>query len=41
MVIESPGFNAGRGLKHADEQDRHEDGLESPGFNAGRGLKPE
>ena len=36
---ESPGFNAGRGLKLSRHCDTVNDLAESPGFNAGRGLK--
>ena len=37
---ESPGFNAGRGLKPSSISVRWPQTGESPGFNAGRGLKP-
>ena len=36
---ESPGFNAGRGLKLLARAGQHQHTRESPGFNAGRGLK--
>ena len=39
-VADSPGSNAGRGLKHATIERDALIWLDSPGSNAGRGLKP-